>query len=139
VRSRWVVAAVLVAAAALLFAKWTLESTAGRTPPSDFVYAAFGNGSVVFDQTFPGEGSSEDRVRVLVLRAAPSPRAALTAIKQRGEWREVGEGITRRSDDLCVVAWSGSGYTEDHGTIEPALAEVLAGEDNETVLSLGYC
>ncbi len=39
--------------------------TGGRTPSSAFVYDTFGAEAVVFDQTYEGGGSNEDRTRTV--------------------------------------------------------------------------
>jgi hypothetical protein len=104
-----------------------VPSMLGRTPPSGFLTDAFGEDALVFNETYEGTGSSEDRFRIVIVDTDMSPDSVLGDIADRGGWRPVGKGIERRSDGLCVVARTTDGYLgipgEDSAERRPKLMQ----------------
>ncbi|CAA9222255.1 MAG: hypothetical protein AVDCRST_MAG76-765 [uncultured Acidimicrobiales bacterium] len=112
--------------------------TARRTPSSAFVYDTFGAEAIVFDQTYEGGGSSEDRTRTVALATARAPDDVLRSITASGGWKAVAGGIERRSDNLCVVAYSAGDYIASHPGRQRG-RQVAEARPDVVILSLLYC
>ena len=109
----------------------------GRVPPSDFVTNALGRRNVVFDRTYRLGGSTEDRARVLLIAAPRSPQQVLDTLLAKGGWRRLGDGIERRSDGLCVLAYTANEYQATHTSSDAT--EAADDHPNAVVVTLLYC
>lgn len=131
----------LAIVAAVLAGLWLayLLLAPGRTPPSGFLSETFGSTAVLFDRSYQGGGSSEDRTRAVVMRTARSPEEVISTLARKRGWRRVGEGVVRDSDGVCVVAYSPADYLSTHDEERVDVGRVVTRHGQSVVLSLLYC